>query len=52
MINRAFQIRNSIDLYILQETEGKAQTTLHQDRLMPDNWEVLSYLKMLLQPFK
>ena len=52
MINWAFHIQNSIDLYILWETKGKAQTILHQDRLMPDNWEVLSYLKMLLQPFK
>ena len=41
-----------IDLYILQETKGKAQTTLYQDQLMPDDWEVLSHLKILLQLFK
>ena len=52
MIDRALYIRNSIDLYILRETEGKAQTTLYQDRLIPDDWEVLSHLKMLLQLFK
>ena len=52
MIDQALYIQNSIDLYILWETEGKTQTTLHQDWLIPDDWKVLSHLKMLLQPFK
>ena len=52
MIERALQLRNAVDLYILKQIQTDLELTLVKDVLKPDDWADLSQFLEVLQPLK